>query len=155
MNKNFITIENGRSILNLDTVTNITFLPTHNRIVYNFSNNIEINGKNGIQVIADYRYDDCTPTTYMDKYSELTTKLYELKFIEPIYKTYGHHWVNPKWITFINIDKKRNRLMFNLNNSVTKPVGTEIMLVNDFVYWTHDTEAELQASVDYVFNLLK
>ena len=151
---NFVEIDGGKSLINLNNVTNIAF--KNNRIIFNFSNNIEINTRRGIQVIADYRYDDYSNDDEFNKNAEkLVRKLEQSGFISPVNVGYDHHWVNPKHITFINIDKRKKRLIFNLANSVTKPVeGDAIMLVNDFVFWTHDTDAELDLSISAVFTTL-
>jgi hypothetical protein len=150
---NFISIDYGRSLLNLDNVSNIAFLERSNRIVFNFVSNIEIKSKNGIQVIADYRYDDYVSLSdYNNRKYELQDILSDLGFIAPKFE--GHHWINPKHVTFVNVDKKRNKVMFNLANSVTKMIDNEVMLVNDFVFWTHKSEEDTKQSVQYVFDIL-
>jgi hypothetical protein len=155
MNK-FISIDYNRSVLNLANVTNIAFLEKHNRIVFNFANNIEIKSSKGIQVIADYRYDDYNSSTeFKARQEELIKVLDEYGYIKPMYSQYNHHWVNPSHVTFINVDKKRNRIMFNLSNSVTKLVDNEVMLVNDFVFWNCTSEEETVQATNYVFNLMK
>ena len=155
MNQNLITIDGGRSLVNMDNVTNIAFLDKTNRIVFNFNNNIEIKTSNGIQVIADYRYDNHDSVkTYADKKQEIIKYMKEHSFIEPVYPEQDHHWVNPIHITFINVDRSKNRLMFNLSNSVTKPIKGEIMLVNDFVFWNHNEANELENSVNIIFDKL-
>lgn len=153
--KNFTTIDNGRTVLNLENVTNVVFEDNSNKIIFNFNNNIEIKTKKGIQVIADYRYDNhLSKESYLNSKIDIETKMINMKFIKPIDGLSSHHWVNPKHITFVNIDYKKLRLIFNLDNSVTKPIDGEIMLVNDFVFWDHNSIEELEDSVEYVFSKL-
>lgn len=151
----FIKIENDNSMLNLENVTNIAFLDKSNRIIFNFVNNIEIKTEKGIQVIADYRYDDHNTKDLYDKKKEfIINKIKEIGFIEPLFPEQGHRWVNSNLITFVNVDYKNNRLMLNLANSVTKPVAGEVMLVNDFVFWNHKTSQELESSIKHIFDTL-
>jgi hypothetical protein len=42
----FIKIDNNKTILNMDNVTNVTFTKKTNRIIFNLSNNIEIHTQN-------------------------------------------------------------------------------------------------------------
>jgi hypothetical protein len=154
----FIKIDNNKTILNMDNVTNVTFTKKTNRIIFNLSNNIEIHTQNGIQVISDYRYDDSWDTDeFVLQKSKVIEVMTKNKWISPLYD--GHHWVNPSHITFINVDYSHFRVMINLANSITKPVGTgskkEIMLVNDFVFWTHDCEEDMEASLEHINNILE
>jgi hypothetical protein len=152
----FIKIDNNKAILNMDNVTNVTFTNIKNRIIFNLSNNIEIHTQNGKQIISDYRYDDSWD---VDEFALQKSKVIKVmtknKWISPLYE--GHHWINPSYITFVNVDYSRFRVMINLSNSITKPIGTnkEMMLVNDFVFWTHDCEEDMEASLEHINNILE
>lgn len=139
-------------------MSNITFNKEKLRIIYNFSNNIDIkintNYGEEIRMIADYRYDDFyNEMEFNQKKIELRERVKSLGFIIP--DSPYHHWVNPKHITFVNVDYKKTRIIFNLANSITKPIGGEMMLVNDFVFWDYSTEEELNEAIKQVFNLIQ
>lgn len=154
----FIEAECGRTLLNLGNVTNVAFLDKQTRVVFNFNNNIEILAHGNTQTIADYRYDDYGHEDYNKNKLRIEQTLIDSGFISPLYQPSAHHWVNPKHITFVNTDYKKCRLIFNLSNSVTKPVthktGTNIMLVNDFVFWNCKSEQELNETLKYVNDIL-
>lgn len=157
----YVMVDNDKSMVNLNNVTNIDFNDTTKRIIFNFVSNIEIKVKSNqseenIQVIADYRYvDHGSNEAYILKRDEITKKIAEMGFIKPVIEGLGHRWVNPDHVTFINVDTYKNRLIFNLANSITKVVKGDVMLVNDFVFWTCNTPDELTKSITTVFSKLK
>jgi hypothetical protein len=136
-------IQANQSIINLDNVTNIGFLDNRKRIVFNFNCSIESDKNNNIQLVADYRYWNFESTEEYDLESaKLKLLLLAIgNWVEPA--VHNHHWVNTYFVTHVNSDDKRNRLIFNLCNSISKDtkLGNN-SIVNDFVFWDFNGERE-------------
>lgn len=131
-------------VVNLNQVSNVGFLDHRNRMVFNFSHSIELQNHktNEWNTIADYKYYDLSEDDYYTKKKQIQQSLLQDGFLEPMH--FSHYWINPKSIAYVNYDDKKHRLIFNLSTSVTKDTGKGVTLINDFVFWTFNTEQELQ-----------
>ena len=149
-------IEVKEMLVNLDKVSNVGFLDSKRRIVFNFSHAVEIqNNRTGEwNTIADYKYYDAVDDqSYEEKKQSVKDALSQSGFIEPQY--YAHYWINPKQVSYINTDKNKNRLIFNLNTSVDVHMKQGVTLGNDFVFWTFDNEQDfIQAMLDFTRNVM-
>lgn len=134
-------IKANESLINLDNVTNIGFLDNKLKIVFNFNCSIDSDKKGRIQLVADYRY---WSFDNVDDYNNAISDLEKLIINDKnwiIHK--NHHWVNLKYVTHINSDKAKNRIIFNLNNSITRDTRLgEDSLINDFVFWTFENSED-------------
>jgi hypothetical protein len=153
--KSFIK-DNTGNYINLDNVSNIGFVPEKNRIIINFNYSISLS-KSSEKKIADYRYLDFDS---QEEFEEFVTDLCEMAeqkfYIMPsVEELLDKHWVNPRHISYLNTDVKKNRVIFNMTNPITKVVNDELRTINDFVFWDFDTLEKFEEALKEVSDIIE
>lgn len=67
-----------------------------------------------------------------------------------MFVTVGNDLVNLKNISNINIDKKRNRIVFNFGYSVKMNDSSENKLISDYYYWDCKDFDDVQRKIQYL-----
>jgi hypothetical protein len=153
--KSFIK-DNTGNYINLDNVSNIGFIPEKNRIIINFNYSISLS-KSSEKKIADYRYLDFDSQEEFEEFVTDLCKMAEQKFyIMPNVEEFlDKHWVNPRHISYLNTDVKKNRIIFNMTNPITKLVNDELRTINDFVFWDFDTLEKFEEALKEVSDIVE
>lgn len=130
--------------VNLSKCASIGFNASKKRIVFNMSHSIETyDTRLGKHVtIADYKYFDYDTIKEFDEAKKIIEEY--SNFLRSTYD--NHYLVNPVQISYINIDKNNNRIIFNLAVSVTKK--TTGFLTNDFIFWTFNSKEDLLSNIN-------
>jgi hypothetical protein len=136
----------GGKIINLDLVSNIAFLEHKQRIIFNMSHSIEIKNDdtNETSTIADYKYWELPSIEeYNAAAVSLTNKISSIGFL---ISSSTNKAINPLHISYVNVDHSKNRIVFNLNTSITSRLNG--LLTNDYVFWNANSDTELSQMVD-------
>jgi hypothetical protein len=142
---NCIHITNpNEKLVNLNNVSTISLDCERNKIIYNFTNSINILGRE----TPDYSYQ--TFETF-EEAENVFFALKELKFVQDNFLissniNNSYEIVNKNFVTSINLDEKHKRIIFNLNYSVTiidhktnKPIK-----ISKFVYYNYNSRQEMK-----------
>jgi len=134
-------------IINLKNVSTILVDTERCKIIYNFINSINIMDRE----TPDYTYQTFDSPEETLKEFESIKKIQYVKdnfLISEDVKNLGEI-VNKNFITSINIDEKRKRIVFNLNFSITildhktrKPIK-----ISKFVYYDYKTTSDLKTEL--------
>ena len=118
-------------IVNFDNVSSIFNDEERNKIVINFNYAIKIKNK----IIPDYLY-----INYETK-EQAEEMLAKIKIITSSWIKNKDRFVNPKMVSSIKFDDERNRIILNLNYSITaKDANGNEILTSDFSYINFETK---------------
>lgn len=149
----FMQAPNSNSIVNLNQVTHLTKIDSKKRVIFNFNNVINVND---LQV-ADYLYINCNNS---DEFNFFWNNVVD--YIEKdgwlISSNPTNHPINPYYISSINVDELKNKIIFNLSKSVTKIIKKENIdkriLVSEFVFWEFPTKLSFEKEYNKVIRTL-
>jgi len=142
--------------VNLKNVTNIAFENYINRdsqeeykIIFNFNYSVSL--KNDFEKqIPDYCYFIMTDKEKYDDYVDtLNPLINEYKWIAPIINGRVSRITNPECISFISTDPRKNRVILNLNTSVSFYSNVS-RKTSDFIYLDFADPTEYKDNLLYI-----
>lgn len=149
-------IQHNDKIVNTDNVSNISI--EENKIIFNMNYSVSLH-ENLNKMIPDYVYFSFTKFEKTD-FEYIENKIRSLGWISSEYGcTKNGNWkpnkriINPKCLSFIKIDDIKNRIIFNLNASVSF-YKSDLEKTSDFVFYDYDDEGEFREDCDNVGNML-
>ncbi len=145
-------------MVNLENVTNIGFEEYYNRdgkltykIIFNYNYGVSL--RNDFQkIISDYNYFVYSEAEKPD-YDKLTDQLSELinekGWIAPLINGTVSRIANPKLISFVATDKRKNRIILNLATTVSFYSNIQ-RKTSDFLYFDFGSEEEFNENLEYI-----
>jgi len=118
-------------IVNFENVSSICNDDERNKIIINYNYNVKLKDK----LIPDYLYIN------YETEEEKEAILDKVKIITSSWIRNKDRFVNPKMVSSIKFDDERNRIIVNLNYTITaKNSRNESILTSDFLYIDFETE---------------
>ena len=160
MRRQFVETNDG-DLVNLNSVTNIVFdenwtdrFGNHKpKIIFNFDYPVTLPKTD--KKISDYKYMIFdTKSEYELKVKELEFLVNEMGWIAPIVNNRIDKIINPDKISFMTHDDNNQRIILNLNTSVSFH-GDYSRLTSDFVYINFNDWEEYVNGLKYIRDLLK
>lgn len=146
-------------MVNLENVSNIAFEEYVDRnndlcykIIFNF--NYPVSLRNDYKKhIADYVYfvyrDDTQKGVYDKMTEELSELINEKNWIAPLVDGVVSRIANPKMISFMATDQRKNRIILNLATSVSFYSNTD-RKTSDFLYFDFVSLQEFNENLEYI-----
>jgi len=134
-----IKLNNGK-LINLAVVSTISI--DKNKVIYNFINSIDILGRE----TPDYSYERFKTNKEAEKRFKELQQLDIIKDRFLFHKNHKNEIVNKDYITSIVYDEKKQRIIFNLNYSISvidKKTGKEVK-ISKFIYWNNIPKQEYE-----------
>lgn len=135
-------IEHDGKIVNTDAVTNIVI--ENNKVIFNLDHFVSLKDEND-RHIPDYVY------MYFDEDEELRLIVNKITSLNWITSDFGTTYrgrykannriINPDAISFIKFEDNKNRIIFNLRNSVSFSRNIQSK-TSDFVYYDYENEGD-------------
>ena len=131
-------LEHNDKIVNTDSVTNIVI--EGNKIIFNLDYGVSLQDDID-KIIPDYVY---MVIKDQDAFQEMKTAINDLNWITADFGNYdrnnnyraNNRIVNPAQISFLKFDERKQRIIFNLRNSVSFNRNA-FSKTSDFVYFDH------------------
>jgi len=131
-------LEHNEKIVNTDSVTNIVI--EGNKIIFNLDYGVSLQDDIN-KIIPDYVY---MVIKDQDAFQEMKTAINDLNWITSDFGNYdrnnnyrtNNRIVNPAQISFLKFDERKQRIIFNLRNSVSFN-RNPFQRTSDFVYFDH------------------
>jgi len=147
-------IEHGGKIVNTNAVTNIVI--EGNKVIFNLDYFVSLQGEDN-KHIPDYVY------MYFDTNGEMDDVIAKINSLNWITSDFGTTYngsykknsriVNPNAISFITFEDRKNRIIFNLRNSISFSRNVQSK-TSDFVYYDHENENDYYAESDRISEIL-
>jgi len=131
-------LEYGDKIVNTDAVTNIVI--EGNKCIFNLDYGVSLQNEVD-RIIPDYVYMIIKDPQELQ---DMKQKINELNWITSEFGNYDFHKnyrannriVNPAQISFMKFDERKQRIIFNLRNSISFN-RNDFQKTSDFVYFDH------------------
>jgi len=158
--KQFIETSDG-DLINLKSVSNVVFDPEWTdrfgnakpKIIYNFDYPVSLSRSD--KKISDYKYSIFRDLNeYQCEVDIINNYVNEMEWIAPIINNKISKVINPEKISFMTSDDDNQRIILNLNTSVSFH-GDYSRMTSDFVYLNHYDWEEYQNNLSYIRGLLK
>lgn len=147
-------IEHGGKIVNTNAVTNIVI--EARKIIFNLDYSVSLQDEQD-KHIPDYVY------MYFDTSEEMEDVKQKIKVLNWITSDYGTTYngnyksnnriVNPNAISFVKFEDRKNRIIFNLRNSISFSRNI-LSKTSDFVYYDHENQDDYYKESDRISDLL-
>jgi len=134
-----IKLNNGK-LINLSVVSTISI--DRNKVIYNFINSIDILGRE----TPDYSYERFKENGDAQKRFKELQNLNVIKEKFLFHKNHSNEILNKDYITSIIYDGKKERVIFNLNFSISvldRKTGKEVR-ISKFIYWNNISRNEYE-----------
>jgi len=136
-------LEYNDKIVNTNSVTNIVI--EGNKIIFNLDYGVSLQNEID-KIIPDYVYMTIRDQNELD---EMKSKIDNLGWLTSEYGNYDRHGnyrannriVNPDQISFLKFDERKQRIIFNLRNSISFNKN-EFQRTSDFVYFDHTSSED-------------
>ena len=143
-------------MVNLENVSNIAFEEYYNRnnelvykIIFNFDYGVSLKSDYN-KIIADYVYFIYSDKDeYTEMVEELSKLINEKMWIAPLIDGYVNRIANPDKISFVAIDERKNRIILNLNTSVSF-YSNKDRKTSDFLYFDFKSHDEYKSNLKYI-----